>query len=142
MEKLDFNNQLAKVAMILDKLQVELCEDTPYEIPSANETRERILKAMDELELLEKSHYSTKEMFYMNLRSVNVILKNNGDKVHVPFVSNRATGFHYLKEHGFRDFEYAYVPDINEYDKNGRLYFSIEGFLIPKEFVREYVENH
>lgn len=56
MEKLDFNNQLAKVAMILDKLQVELCEDTPYEIPSANETRERILKAMNELELLEKSH--------------------------------------------------------------------------------------
>lgn len=56
MGKLNFSNQLAKVAMILDKLQVELCEDTPYEIPSAKETRERILKAMDGLELLEKSH--------------------------------------------------------------------------------------
>lgn len=56
MEKFNFDNQFAKIAMILDKLQVELCEDTPYETPSAKETRERILKAMDGLERLKKFH--------------------------------------------------------------------------------------
>lgn len=46
MEKKNFY----KACMILDKLQVELCEETPYEIPSPKETRERILQAMDLLE--------------------------------------------------------------------------------------------
>lgn len=38
----DAINAMASVTMKLDRLQVELCEDTPYDIPSAKETRERI----------------------------------------------------------------------------------------------------
>lgn len=38
---------LAKASSVLDKLQVELCDDTPYPIPSNEEIRNRILKAMD-----------------------------------------------------------------------------------------------
>lgn len=43
MEKTKFYN----ACMMLDRLQVELCKDTPYDIPTAEKTRERILKAMD-----------------------------------------------------------------------------------------------
>ena len=39
-------SSLAKGMIALDKLQVELCEDTPYEVPSAAECRRRILAAM------------------------------------------------------------------------------------------------
>lgn len=45
---------LAKACIILDKLQVELCEDTPYPTPTTKEIRDRILKAMDYLEKLQK----------------------------------------------------------------------------------------
>lgn len=45
-----------KACMILDRLQVELCEETPYEIPSPKETRERILEAMDLLEKCDKEN--------------------------------------------------------------------------------------
>ena len=45
---------LAKACIILDKLQVELSEDTPYSIPTAKQTRDRILKAMHYLEKLQK----------------------------------------------------------------------------------------
>jgi hypothetical protein len=41
-----------EACLILDRLQVELCEDTLYPIPSPKETRERILKAMRLLEKL------------------------------------------------------------------------------------------
>lgn len=34
----------------LDKLQVELCEDTPYEIPTAEECRTRIRSTFDNLD--------------------------------------------------------------------------------------------
>lgn len=43
---------LSQACMTLDKLQVELHEDTPYEIPSTDQIRKRILKAMDYLEEL------------------------------------------------------------------------------------------
>jgi hypothetical protein len=43
-------NKIYQASMILDKLQVELCEDSPYEIPEPKEIRQRILKAMDLLE--------------------------------------------------------------------------------------------
>ena len=39
-------SSLAKGMIALDKLQVELCEDTPYEVPSSEECRRRILAAM------------------------------------------------------------------------------------------------
>ena len=64
--------------MTLDKLQVELCEDTPYEIPSPEETRERILKAMDHLSELER--YKTeliREMNEAHERAVNLIMELN-----------------------------------------------------------------
>lgn len=38
---------LANGMVALDRLQVELCEDTPYEVPSSAECRRRILAAMD-----------------------------------------------------------------------------------------------
>lgn len=41
-----------KAMIILDRLQVELKEDSPYETPSPKETRERILEAMYKLEEL------------------------------------------------------------------------------------------
>lgn len=41
---------LSEANLELDKLQVELNPKTPYEIPNSDETRERILKAMDYLE--------------------------------------------------------------------------------------------
>lgn len=44
---------LAKACIILDKLQVELSEDTPYPTPTTKEIRDRILKAMDYLEKFE-----------------------------------------------------------------------------------------
>lgn len=43
---------LASATMILDRLQVELCKYTPYEIPSAEKTRERILSSLADLEKL------------------------------------------------------------------------------------------
>ena len=43
---------LAEACLVLDKLQVELCDDTPYPIPSNEEIRSRILKAMDYLDML------------------------------------------------------------------------------------------
>lgn len=43
---------LSEANLELDKLQVELNPKTPYEIPNSDETRERILKAMDYLEEL------------------------------------------------------------------------------------------
>ena len=41
---------MASVTMELDRLQVELCEDTPYDIPSAKETRERIKSTFADLQ--------------------------------------------------------------------------------------------
>ena len=46
-ERNDAISLICKANMMLDRLQVELCKDTPYEIPDAESTRERILKAMD-----------------------------------------------------------------------------------------------
>lgn len=43
----------AKACMALDKLQVELHPDSPYEIPSIQEIRERLLKVMNYLEEIE-----------------------------------------------------------------------------------------
>ena len=43
---------LAKACAILDKLQVELCDETPYEIPPTAVIRDRILCAMDYLDKL------------------------------------------------------------------------------------------
>lgn len=43
---------LSQANLELDKLQVELNPKTPYDIPNSEETRERILKAMDYLEKL------------------------------------------------------------------------------------------
>ena len=45
-------NSLAKSMIMLDMLQVELCEDTPYEVPSAAECRRRILAAMGYLQVV------------------------------------------------------------------------------------------
>ena len=51
-------SSLAKGMIALDRLQVELCKDTPYEVPSSAECRRRVLAAMDYFEevykLLEK----------------------------------------------------------------------------------------
>lgn len=41
---------LLKALMTLDRLQVELHEETLYKTPSPEETRERVLKAMDAIE--------------------------------------------------------------------------------------------
>lgn len=46
----DAINAMASVTKELDRLQVELCEDTPYEVPSANETRERIISTFEDLQ--------------------------------------------------------------------------------------------
>lgn len=41
---------LCGVSMKLDRLQVELCEETPYETPTAEQTRKRILSTFDAIE--------------------------------------------------------------------------------------------
>ena len=41
---------MASATMVLDRLQVELCEDTPYDIPSAKEARERIISTFADLQ--------------------------------------------------------------------------------------------
>lgn len=46
---------LGEACIRLDKLQVELHPETPYETPGPEETRSRLLEAMDFLEQLEKS---------------------------------------------------------------------------------------
>ena len=43
---------LAKACAILDKLQVELCDETPYETPPTDIIRDRILCVMDYLDKL------------------------------------------------------------------------------------------
>ena len=43
---------LHDVMIKLDKLQVELCEDSPYDVPDAKSTRARILSTFDSLEQL------------------------------------------------------------------------------------------
>lgn len=54
MAKNDAIKALAKVCMTLDRLQVELCEDTPYPVPGAQETRKRILSTFDGLKTIEE----------------------------------------------------------------------------------------
>ena len=44
---------LARATMKLDRLQVELSEDSPYPTPDAAETRKRINAALDELQKIE-----------------------------------------------------------------------------------------
>lgn len=46
----DAINAMASVTIELDRLQVELCEDTPYDVPSAKETRERIMSTFADLQ--------------------------------------------------------------------------------------------
>ena len=45
---------LMSAMMKLDRLQVELSEDTPYPTPDAKQARERILATFDELESVSK----------------------------------------------------------------------------------------
>lgn len=47
-------NAIAKTSMALDRLQVELCPNSPYTQPTAKEIRDRILVAMSYLEPLNK----------------------------------------------------------------------------------------
>lgn len=54
-------NLLCGVSMTLDKLQVELCEETPYEIPSAEQTRKRILSTFDSIERIYEILTNNKE---------------------------------------------------------------------------------
>lgn len=74
----DYNYHFYQACMILDRLQVELCEDTPYEIPSSNETRERILEAMDHLEKAEdRCKQIVREMNDEHDRHVDFIMTIN-----------------------------------------------------------------
>lgn len=41
---------LCCVSMKLDKLQVALCEETPYETPTAEQAREKILETFDAIQ--------------------------------------------------------------------------------------------
>lgn len=90
------------------------------------------------------SNYCTKEFFYRNLRSVNIAFKpENGPSYNMPFVSSGyASGFKYLKNYGFDGYYFAYIPELLERDKNNEVLFSAEGYLVPDEFIREFVENH
>ena len=45
--------ELATASMKLDRLYVEMCEDSPYEMPDNDEIRSRILSAMNALARLE-----------------------------------------------------------------------------------------
>ena len=42
--------KICNATMCLDRLQVELCGETPYDTPTPEQTRKRILAAMDKLE--------------------------------------------------------------------------------------------
>lgn len=89
------------------------------------------------------SDYCTKEFFYRNIRSVNIALKYKDAISHMPFVSGGySNGFKYLKNVGFEDYYYAYIPGLTERGKNNEVLFSAEGYLVPDEFIREFVENH
>lgn len=89
------------------------------------------------------SDYCTKEFFYRNLRSVNIAFKHgNGPSYHMPFVSSYGSGFKNLKNYGFDGYYYAYIPELVERGKNNEVIFSAEGYLVPDEFIREFVENH
>lgn len=48
------NRALLSAMMKLDRLQVELSEDSQYPTPNANQARERILATFDELESVSK----------------------------------------------------------------------------------------
>jgi len=61
MGKQDAVKALAKVCMTLDRLQVELCENTPYPVPDAQETRKRILSTFDGLQAVEEFINELKE---------------------------------------------------------------------------------
>ena len=54
MNENEIYKNLSQAQIQLDKLQVELHEESPYPTPSTKETRERILKAMDSLEKISK----------------------------------------------------------------------------------------
>ena len=45
---------LSRVSIKLDKLQVELDENTPYETPSIKEIHKRILEVMDILDKIDE----------------------------------------------------------------------------------------
>ena len=45
---------LANACLKLDRLQVELCKETPYKVPDLKETRNRILEVMAYLEVVAK----------------------------------------------------------------------------------------
>lgn len=52
---------LCGVSMKLDMLQVELCEGTPYETPTAEQARERILETFDAIEKIYEILTNNKE---------------------------------------------------------------------------------
>ena len=52
---------LCSVSMKLDRLQVELCEETPYETPTAEQTRKRILSTFDAIERIYEILTNNKE---------------------------------------------------------------------------------
>lgn len=89
------------------------------------------------------SKYATKEFFYRNLRSVMIVLKQGTYSTNMPFLTGEVgKGFAYLKECGYEFYSYAYVPGYTERDKNGNIVIELEGYLIPDEFIKEYVANH
>lgn len=72
-----------------------------------------------------------------------IVLKQETCATHVPFLAGGAgKGFAYLKECGYEFYSYAYVPGYTERDKNGNIVIELEGYLIPDEFIKEYVANH
>lgn len=52
---------LCSVSTKLDKLQVELCEETPYEKPTAEQTRKRILGTFSAIERIYEILTNNKE---------------------------------------------------------------------------------
>ncbi len=88
------------------------------------------------------SNYCTKEFFYRNIRSVNICFKFADSNVYMPFVSSYGSGFKNLKNYGFDGYYFAYIPELTERGKNNEVIFSAEGYLVPDEFIREFVENH
>lgn len=79
-------NKLFKALMALDRLQVELADDSQYDTPSNEETRQRINVAMDLIDdvisnkkhiaiILENEDYDSASIFFISCESGKIIKK-------------------------------------------------------------------
>lgn len=102
----------------------------------ANKDFDELLKEMD------NSQLCSKEYFLRNIMSVKISFEcHNGGQNILPFLfgSLHNTAFWYFKNNGFEEGSwYAYIPAVIHREYN----ICINGYIVPSEFIREYVSLH